>query len=185
MPSIGSMPAFDRKRRDVRIVLMPHRSIAVVIASRPAVKFRLTGTLPASDSPSSRARRRPTPAAARRRSISSGSRRRTQRDSSSAATSARPNVSGVVVASAIANDHQLMFRGPHELTRRAIRRPVGAAIARSQPSVCSASRASAAVVVDGSGAPNATVTGYGTRTGHFQKKRPPLKLKMLPQTRSR
>ena len=55
-------------------------------------------------------------------------------------------------------------------------------MATSAPSVINASRASAAVVVDGSGAPNATVTGYGTRAGRFQKKRPPLKLKMLPQT---
>ena len=57
--------------------------------------------------------------------------------------------------------------------------------ANSAPSVISASRASGAVVVDGSGAPKATVTGYGMRSGRFQKKRPPLKLKMLPQTRSR
>ena len=41
------------------------------------------------------------------------------------------------------------------------------------------------VVLDGSGAPKETLTGYGTLTGSFQRKRPPLKLKMLPQTRSR
>ncbi len=33
-----------RKTRDVRIVLMPHCSIASAIDSRPAVKFRFTGT---------------------------------------------------------------------------------------------------------------------------------------------
>ena len=48
-----------------------------------------------------------------------------------------------------------------------------------------ARRTSSAVDVDGSGLPNATVTGYGSRSGSFQKNFPRLKLKMLPQTRSR
>ena len=46
MLPVGSMPAFERNRRDVRIVLMADCSIAMAIDSRPAVKFRLTGTLP-------------------------------------------------------------------------------------------------------------------------------------------
>ena len=53
------------------------------------------------------------------------------------------------------------------------------------PTAINATRTSAAGVVAGSGAPNETVTGYGKRAGHFQKKRPPLKLNTLPQTRSR
>jgi hypothetical protein len=53
------------------------------------------------------------------------------------------------------------------------------------PTAINAMRTSAAGVVDGSGDPNDTVTGYGRRAGHLPKKRPPLKLNTLPQTRSR
>ena len=42
-----------------------------------------------------------------------------------------------------------------------------------------------AVAVAGSGAAKDTVTGYGNCLGHFQKTRPPWKLKTLPQSRSR
>ena len=55
----------------------------------------------------------------------------------------------------------------------------------SAPSSSTACRTCCAVAVDGSGAPNVTVTRYGTRVGHFQKKRPFLKLKTLPHTWSR
>src|SRR5712691_4365952 len=50
IPSSGSIPALERNRREVRIVLMSHRSLAVIMDSRPAVKFKSTGTFPGSDS---------------------------------------------------------------------------------------------------------------------------------------
>ena len=49
MPSIGAISALAMNLRDVRMVVIPQRSIAAAIASRPAVKFRLTDVLPASD----------------------------------------------------------------------------------------------------------------------------------------
>ena len=105
IPSSGSIPAFDRKRRDVTIVLISHCSMAIAIDSRPAVKFKFTGTFPASDSPRF-ASAPPTDAGSSNPTFDSfGSRRRAQRDRSIAATSTRPNVSGFVVASAIENDH--------------------------------------------------------------------------------
>ena len=104
MLPVGSMPAFERNRRDVRIVLMPDCSMARRIDSRPAVKFRLTGTLPDSDI-ATFASEPPTDAGSSSPTfVSPASRRRTQRDSRSDATSVRPNVSGLVVASAIEND---------------------------------------------------------------------------------
>src|SRR5262252_1815445 len=41
------MPALATNAREVRIVAIPVRSIAAAMASWPAVKFRLTGTMPA------------------------------------------------------------------------------------------------------------------------------------------
>ena len=99
-------------------------------------------------------------------------------------TSARPKVSARPVASAMQNEPHRASRSD-EPPRRALRADRGGAPSPAVPTDISASRTSAAGVVEGSGAPNATVTGYGIRAGHFQKKRPPLKLKMLPQTRSR
>ena len=49
IPSISSSFALAKKMRDVRIVRMPHCWMAEVMASRPAVKLRLTGTFPASN----------------------------------------------------------------------------------------------------------------------------------------
>src|SRR5712691_9823613 len=116
--------------------------------------------------------------------VSVGVRRRSHRDNTRPDTSVRPNVSVLPLESAMQNDHH---------SRLAVRmnwRPriswAGRRfIATSHPSCCMARRASGAFVVDGSGAPKATVTGYGMRTGHLWKNVPPLKLKLLPQTRSR
>ena len=47
MPGSGSISAFATNFRDVRIVVMPHVSMAAVIDSRPAVKFKLTDVFPA------------------------------------------------------------------------------------------------------------------------------------------
>ena len=47
MPGDGVRPAFFRNVRDVRIVAISQRSTAVAMASRPAVKFKLTGIFPA------------------------------------------------------------------------------------------------------------------------------------------
>src|SRR5262245_4003786 len=100
---VDSRPAFERNFRDVRIVLSPDFSTARAIDSRPAVKFRLTGTLPASDT-AMLANEPPTDAGRRRPMWVSPARRRlTHRDSISEATSVRPNVIGFVVASAIEN----------------------------------------------------------------------------------
>ena len=46
-------------------------------------------------------------------------------------------------------------------------------------------RSSGAGVLAGTGEPKETVTGNGSRSGHFVTKRPCLKLKMLPHMRSR
>ena len=46
MPGRSSIFALIRKTREVRIVLMPHCSIAFAIDSFPAVKLRFTGTRP-------------------------------------------------------------------------------------------------------------------------------------------
>ncbi|OLC83469.1 MAG: hypothetical protein AUH72_04350 [Acidobacteria bacterium 13_1_40CM_4_65_8] len=101
MPGISSRPAFDRNTREVRIVRMPQRSTAAVIASRPAVKFKLTGALPAmvvaifASAP-------PTDAGSRRPMRSSPAvRRRMMRESSRLPMSARPNVSSQPVVSAM------------------------------------------------------------------------------------
>ena len=109
-----------------------------------------------------------------------------QRESSSAATSARPNVSGAPVESAMQNEPQCRFAVRMNCAaerfvagRRCASPPRSRASMHAPGALPRRSSSTAA------GAPNATVTGYGTRSGHFQKKRPPLKLKMLPQTRSR
>ena len=47
MPSMASILAFARNIFDVRMVRMPHCCTAEAMDSRPAVKFRFTGTLPA------------------------------------------------------------------------------------------------------------------------------------------
>ena len=158
IPGTGSMPAFDRNSRDVRIVLMRHCSIADAIVSGPAVKFRFTATLPASDTPMF-ASAPPTDAGSSRPILGScGNRRRTQRESSSDATSARPNVSRLPVESAMQNDHHWC------LAVRTNWRPSSSSACRRSRATCApssmiASRAAAAVVVGGSGAPKATVTG--------------------------
>src|SRR5262245_22841723 len=99
-----SRPALARNRCDVRIVLMPAGSMAIAMDSRPAVKFRLTGTLPdndtamlASDPPTDAGNSSPT-------FVSLARRRLTHRARRSAATKVRPNVIGRVVASAIAKE---------------------------------------------------------------------------------
>ena len=155
-----------RNCRDVRIVLMPHRSIAAAIDSRPGGEVQVdrrscppaTAPMFASAPPTDAGSSRPT-------CDSSGSAaadpaREQQRADQRAAERQRLAWS----QSAMQNDRQLMLRGPDELPAERLRPPAGARIAdgRSRAS-CSASRTSAAVVVDGSGAPNATVTGYGTR----------------------
>src|SRR6187397_706579 len=100
------MPALDRNFRDVTIDLMPHRSMAVIIDSRPAVKLRLTGTFPAIERPMF-ASAPPTVAGRSNPTFDSpGRRRRAQRESRRAPTRALPKVSGFVVASAMANDPQ-------------------------------------------------------------------------------
>ena len=88
---------------------MPQRSIAAAIASRPAVKFRLTGTL-AGDRDGDVGER----AADRGRQQQAdvrvaGASRRMARESSRLPTSARPKVSSRPVESAMQNDDQRRF----------------------------------------------------------------------------
>ncbi len=184
MPSGASSLAFARNCFAEITVVMPHCAIAAAMASRPAVKFRFTGTLPAMS----------TARLASAAGIDAGSSsptiacpshvRRTHRDSSSAATSMRPYDSSRPEASAIAKRPQC--RLAVRITRRCstLRRSSRRVIA-SLDSSAIAWRASAADVVAGIGAPKLTDTGYGICSGHFQKKRPCLKLKTLPHSRSR
>src|SRR5262245_2286822 len=109
MPGISSSPALARNVRDVRIVRMPVRSIAAAIASRPTVKFRLTGTRPAIDvamlasAPATEAgSRSPT-------SRSPTVRLRTIRASNRLPTRARPNVSSRPVESAMHSAERRAF----------------------------------------------------------------------------
>jgi len=85
---------------------MAQRSIAASIDSRPAVKFRLTTTLPATAT-AILASAPPTDAGSSRpMSACEPVRRRTARARSRLAMSARPKVSSRPVESAIANDDQ-------------------------------------------------------------------------------
>ena len=78
--------------------------MAIRIASRPAVKFRFTGTFPASDV-ATLASAPPTDAGSSRPTFDSfGDRRRIQRESSRLATSALPNVRRRLLESAMQND---------------------------------------------------------------------------------
>ena len=95
-------------------MVMPQRSIAAVIASRPAVKFRLTGTQPAIDA-AMLASAPPTDAGSRRPMVApGGTRRRMARASSRLPTSARPKVSSRPVESAMQSDDQRCFAVAHE-----------------------------------------------------------------------
>ena len=173
MPSIGSMDAFFRKIREVMIVRISARSTAAAMASRPMVKLRLTATLPASVVPMF-ASAPPTEAGRTRPMLrSSGATRRSQRESSRPATSTLPNRSVRPDESAIEKDHQRRFAvrmNSVASVSDAGRRTV----ATWQASSIIARRVLAAVAGDATGLPNATMTGYGTRTGSFQKNLPPL-----------
>ncbi len=184
MPGSCGRLAFARNTFDVRMVLMPHWSIAAAIDSGPAVKFRLTGTRPAMSAP----------ILASAPPIDDGSISpiirsdpacfRIQRESISDPTSTRPNVSSVPVASAIASVDQRCFAVCRK--RRCSRSPRSILVViASLASAITACRTSAALLLDGSGGPNVTVTGYGRCSGRFQKNLPRLKLNTLPQTRSR
>ena len=170
MPSIGSMPAFAEKRREVRMVRMPQRSIAAChrlgAGGEIQVDRHLAGERRADVGQRAADRRR---AAAGRRAISSAVVRRIQRDEQQAADQRASEASAAApVESAMQNDHQLMLRRPHELAAERLRWP-GAGRIASVGAQRHASPAAlrAAVVVDGSGAPNATVTGYGNAHGPF------------------
>jgi hypothetical protein len=158
MPGISARPAFDRNVFDVMIVLMPACAMATDMVSAPIVKFRLTGTCPAM-STAMLARAPPTEAGSSRPTISCPSvRRRMAWPSSIDPTSARPNVSVCPVLSAMpSRRHRRLATRMNEVCSRsdAGRRWVMA----SAPSSIRARRASRAVMVDGNGWPNATVTG--------------------------
>ena len=107
------------------------------------------------------ARRRPMPAAAGR---SVGSRRRVAADPArqqQRADERAPERQRRRAGVGHAERPPVVLRGPDELRGRATRRGPRRIAAASAPRVISARRTSAAGVVDGSGAPNATVTGYG------------------------
>ena len=111
--------------------------------------------------------------------------RRTHRDSISAADQHAPVRQLASRESAIANAAPMPLgradaRGGAARSRRSSRR-----IIASLDSSAIAWRASAADVDAGIGAPKLTDTGYGICSGHFQKKRPCLKLNTLPHSRSR
>ena len=144
---------------------MPQRSMAAAIASRPGGEVQVDRhVLPASDSRDVRER-----AADRRRQQQADVRsrpaawRRIQRDSSSAATSARPKVSGAVrrvghrrTTPSDASPMRMNWRPSDFVAGRALHRRRSRAELHQREA-----RLRRPVVVDGSGAPNATVTGYG------------------------
>ena len=104
---------------------------------------------------------------------SAGALRRSQRESSRPATSTLPNRSLRPDESAIENDHQRRFA--IRMNRAASVSVAGRrTVATWQPSSIIARRVRAAVAGAATGLPNATMTGYGTRTGSFQKNLPPL-----------
>src|SRR3954471_8625053 len=107
MPGSAAMFAFARNVREVSTVVMPQRSMAAVIASRPAVKFRLTGMRPAIEVPML-ASAPPTDAGSRRPiDCPAAAWRRIARARSRLPTSARPKVSSRPVESAIpSEDHR-------------------------------------------------------------------------------
>ena len=152
----------------------------------PTVKFRLTGTLPATSTREVRER-----AADRRRQqqsdhlLTRGTRAKplAQEQRADERAAERQRRAGRVGHAEAA---PVTLRRADERGVRACRPSCGGRRIASRAELHDRlAHLAAAVDVDGSGAPNATVTGYGKRRGHFQKNRPRSKLKMLPQTRSR
>ena len=106
---VSSICALDKKAREVRIVSMPHCWIAAVIASGPAVKFRLTGTLPARRMPTLTSAP-PTEAGSTTPTIDSLARCfRSQREKSRLPIRALPKDNSTPVVSAMQKEDQCCF----------------------------------------------------------------------------
>ena len=109
IPGISLMFAFDKKSREVIIVLIPHWRIAAFIASCPDVKFRLTGFFPAKNT-AILASAPPAEAGSRIPTIESFGRYfRTQRESSMLPIKVLPKDNSVPVVSAMQNEDQRRF----------------------------------------------------------------------------
>ncbi len=155
---MASILAFVRNVFDVTMVRIPHCSIADAIASLPAVKFKFTGTRPASVNPMF----------ASAAAADGGSStpiislpvelRRAQSDTSRLPVSARPCVSSRPLESAIANRFQ--FRRADRMKRSPSVSPCSLRrLAASAPNSITAWRTSCAFAPAGIGSPNDTVTG--------------------------
>ena len=180
-------PAFARNTRDVRMVVIPHRSIAAAIASRPGREVQVDRHLAGQrrrdvgERAADRRRQQQPDVRLARRVAANPPRRAAGRP-----TSARPKVSALAAWSRPCRTTTSGASPCGRTGGRALRARAGgciATLARRAPS------APAALPPPSSSTAAARRTrrspDTARATGHFQKNRPPLKLKMLPQTRSR